>query len=129
MSFNAHSCVDCRPADGLLSEGQQRVAAGLVNSTAAAEDSLMQLSSFLSFESEGASPIHDLSQFSVLRGADLLHKQEGIALLLDVLPGGYDCLATSRLLYFPHRALSCPASLPTAMRLANYGQAVPCLSR
>ena len=40
-------------ADGLLSEEKQRVAAGLVSSAAAAQDSLMQLSSFLSFESEG----------------------------------------------------------------------------
>ena len=42
-------------ADGLLSEEKQRVAAGLVSSAAAAQDSLMQLSSFLSFESEGGS--------------------------------------------------------------------------
>ena len=40
-------------ADGLLSEEKQRVAAGLVSSAASAQDSLMQLSSFLSFESEG----------------------------------------------------------------------------
>ena len=42
-----------RCADGPLSEEQQRVAAGLLSAALAAEDSLMQLSSFLSFESEG----------------------------------------------------------------------------
>ncbi len=46
--------VDPPDADGLLSEEKQRVAAGLVSSAASAQDSLMQLSSFLSFESEGA---------------------------------------------------------------------------
>ena len=43
-------------AGGPLSEEQQRVAAGLLSAALAAEDSLMQLSSFLSFESEGKAP-------------------------------------------------------------------------